>query len=116
MGCISFPESGERPAAENDYVALHNKHNFTVSHMGVLLGMVYNNLEQLKLHSCNDFFRCDTQAMSVISGLPRLRVLHLEEVQVRFTADSVSELGALPQVRGDGVFGPFRALPRCQLP
>jgi hypothetical protein len=90
--------AGGGVAADDDYVALHHKHNFTLSHMGMLLGMLYTNLRELRVHGCNDFMSCDTASMTLIASLPQLRSLHIEDIQVRVKVESIGELGRLRMV------------------
>ena len=42
---------------------LQSKHNFTMAHFGLLLGVVKNNLQELQIQHCNDIF-CRTHQVS----------------------------------------------------
>ena len=50
-------------ADEGDFVNLQSKHNFTMAHFGLLLGVVKNNLQELQIQHCNDIF-CRTHQVS----------------------------------------------------
>eukprot|EP00884_Botryococcus_braunii_P015973 jgi/Botrbrau1/3059/Bobra.0070s0052.2 len=84
--------------AEDDYVTLHHKHDFSLSHLGVMVGMLYNNLQELRLHGCNDFFSCDAQSIGLVACLPWLRVLHIEDVHGLIKAEAMSNVGRLSQL------------------
>ena len=43
-------------ADEGDFVNLQSKHNFTMAHFGLLLGVLKNNLQELQIQHCNDIF------------------------------------------------------------
>ena len=51
------------PAEEGDFVNLQTKHNFTMAHFGLLLGVLKNNLQELQIQHCNDIF-CRTHQVS----------------------------------------------------
>ena len=42
---------------------LQSKHNFTMAHFGLLLGVVKNNLQELQIQHCNDIF-CRTHQVN----------------------------------------------------
>ena len=42
---------------------LQTKHNFTMAHFGLLLGVLKNNLQELQIQHCNDIF-CRTHQVS----------------------------------------------------
>lgn len=50
-------------ADEGDFVNLQSKHNFTMAHFGLLLGVLRNNLQELQIQHCNDIF-CRTHQVS----------------------------------------------------
>ena len=40
---------------------LQSKHNFTMAHFGLLLGVLKSNLQELQIQHCNDIFCRTTQ-------------------------------------------------------
>ena len=57
------------PADEGDFVNLQSKHNFTMAHFGLLLGVLKNNLQELQIQHCNDIF-CRTHQVGSHNGHP----------------------------------------------
>ena len=43
---------------------LQSKHNFTMAHFGLLLGVLKSNLQELQIQHCNDIF-CRTTQVSL---------------------------------------------------
>ena len=43
-------------AEDGDFVNLQNKHNFTLGHLGMLLGLLSPRLTELSIGHCTDFF------------------------------------------------------------
>jgi len=70
--CLGYPPKSQSgvldvvcawPAEEGDFVNLQTKHNFTMAHFGLLLGVLKNNLQELQIQHCNDIF-CRTHQVS----------------------------------------------------
>lgn len=86
-------------ADEGDFVNLQQKHNFSMAHFGMMLGMLRCTLTELQIQHCNDFFSMGQGALSAISCLPRLRVLRVEDLHCRVDKAALAELARLTQVR-----------------
>ena len=85
-------------ADEGDFVNLQQKHNFSMAHFGMMLGMLRTTLSELQIQHCNDFFSMGQGALSAISCLPRLRVLRIEDLHCRVDKAALAELARLTQV------------------
>ncbi len=85
-------------ADEGDFVNLQQKHNFSMAHFGMMLGMLRCTLSELQIQHCNDFFSMGQGALSAISCLPRLRVLRIEDLHCRVDKAALAELARLTQV------------------
>ena len=86
-------------ADEGDFVSLTAKHNFSMAHLGMALGMLRNSLEELQVQRCNDFFAVGSGTLSAVACLPRLRVLRIEDLHCRADRDTLAELAQLRGVR-----------------
>jgi hypothetical protein len=80
-------------------VNLQQKHNFSMAHFGMVLGMLRRSLAELAIQHCNDFFSLGAGALSAISCLPALRALRIEDLHCRVDRDALAELARLTQVR-----------------
>ncbi|KAK9820853.1 hypothetical protein WJX81_004021 [Elliptochloris bilobata] len=78
-----------------DFVSLTAKHNFSMAHLGMVLGMLRHSLEELQVQHCNDFFAVGSGTLSAVACLPRLRVLRIEDLHCRADRDSLAELAQL---------------------
>ena len=78
---------------------LQQKHNFSMAHFGMVLGMLRRSLAELAIQHCNDFFSLGAGALSAISCLPALRSLRIEDLHCRVDRDALGELARLTQVR-----------------
>ncbi|CAL8465073.1 g4608 [Coccomyxa elongata] len=83
---------------EGDFVNLQQKHNFSMAHFGMMLGMLRTTLSELQIQHCNDFFSMGQGALSAISCLPRLRVLRIEDLHCRVDKAALAELARLTQL------------------
>ena len=88
-----------RRADEGDFVSLTAKHNFSMAHLGMALGMLRNSLQELQVQHCNDFFAVGNGTLSAVACLPRLRVLRIEDLHCRADRDTLAELAQLRGVR-----------------
>lgn len=86
-------------ADDGDFVSLKAKHNFSMAHLGMVLGMLRHSLVELQVQHCNDFFAVGGGALSAVACLPRLRVLRIEDLHCRTDRDSLAELAQLRGVR-----------------
>lgn len=80
-------------------MSLTAKHNFSMAHLGMALGMLRNSLEELQVQHCNDFFAVGSGTLSAVACLPRLRVLRIEDLHCRADRDTLAELAQLRGVR-----------------
>lgn len=85
-------------ADDGDFVNLQKKHNFSMAHFGMMLGMVRTTLTHLQIQHCNDWFSMPHGALSAISCLPALRMLRIEDLHCRVGKEALAELAALTQV------------------
>ncbi|KAK9795555.1 hypothetical protein WJX73_007392 [Symbiochloris irregularis] len=83
-------------ADDGEFVNLQQKHNFSLAHFGMLLGMLRSTLTELQVRHCADFFTL--QALAAIACLPHLKVLRLEELRCRIDQCSLAELANLTQL------------------
>lgn len=93
-----------RRADDGSFVSLSAKHNFSLAHLGMVLGMLRHSLQELHLRHCNDFFAGGSGPLSAIACLPRLRVLRIEDLHCRTDRDSLAELAQLRGVWPPGVW------------
>ena len=80
-------------------MSLTAKHNFSMAHLGMALGMLRNSLEELQVQHCNDFFAVGSGTLSAVACLPRLRVLRIEDLHCRTDRETLAELAQLRGVR-----------------
>eukprot|EP00891_Asterochloris_glomerata_P003742 jgi/Astpho2/3742/Aster-x1169 len=90
---------------EGDFVDLQRKHTFTMVHLGMLLGALQFQLEELRIQHCNDLFGGGSSqslaangAFSAISCLPLLRRLAIEDLHCRIEKGALSELSSMTQL------------------
>ena len=95
-------------ADEGDFVNLQQKHNFSMAHFGMMLGMLRGCLAQLQIQHCNDFFSMGAGALSAIACLPVLRVLRIEDLHCPVNDEALSELARLTQARGPLNYHPLQ--------
>ena len=55
---------------------LQSKHNFTMAHFGLLLGVLKSNLQELQIQHCNDIF-CRTHQVRPSAPLPAQHCINL---------------------------------------
>ncbi|KAL3155844.1 hypothetical protein ABBQ32_012854 [Trebouxia sp. C0010 RCD-2024] len=90
---------------EGSFVNLQHKHNFTMAHFGMMLGMMCQSLQDLHVQHCNDFFSVGNGAWSAISCVKSLRRLAIEDLHCRLDADSLQELATMPQLEELSITG-----------
>jgi hypothetical protein len=104
---------------DGDFVSLAGKHNFGPAHVGLLCGVLRGSLTELVIQHCNDWFSPGgggvvldrgphalaapggggvgggAGLLCMLSSLPSLRLLALEDLHVRLDAGACGELGSL---------------------
>ncbi|GAB4823973.1 hypothetical protein N2152v2_011019 [Parachlorella kessleri] len=81
-------------AEEGEFVNLQTKHNFSLAHLGLILGYLADKLEELRLIACNDFFGMGSP-LGVLATLGNLRTLVIDDCHCRLYREPVAELGRL---------------------
>ncbi len=99
LGGAAGADAARARADDGDFVSLKAKHNFSMAHLGMALGMLRHSLVELQVQHCNDFFAAGGGALSAVACLPRLRVLRVESLQCRADRDALAELAQLRGVR-----------------
>ncbi|DBA87081.1 hypothetical protein WJX79_000451 [Trebouxia sp. C0005] len=90
---------------EGSFVNLQHKHNFSMAHFGMMLGMMCRTLEDLHVQHCNDFFSLSNGAWSAISCVKSLKRLSIEDLHCRLDADSLKELATMTQLEELNITG-----------
>ncbi|DBA80730.1 hypothetical protein WJX77_008398 [Trebouxia sp. C0004] len=90
---------------EGSFVNLQHKHNFTMAHFGMMLGMMCRTLEDLHVQHCNDFFSLSNGAWSAISCVKSLKRLSIEDLHCRLDAESLKELATMTQLEELNITG-----------
>eukprot|EP00798_Chlamydomonas_sp_ICE-L_P005104 gene5104-34904_t len=83
---------------EGEYLSLNGKHNFRASHLGLLMGSLKNQLEELKLFNCNDLISSDQGLWGIAALCPNLRTLAVENINCRVSGQELAELSRLSQL------------------
>jgi len=99
LGGAAGADAARARADDGDFVSLKAKHNFSMAHLGMALGMLRHSLVELQVQHCNDFFAAGGGALSAVACLPRLRVLRVESLHCRADRDALAELAQLRGVR-----------------
>lgn len=80
-------------------MSLKSKHDFTMSSFGMMCGQLVDQLQELTIMRCSDFFDVDAGGLDTIACLPQLRALRIEDLACPLCEDSVSKLSRLTKVQ-----------------
>mmetsp|Transcript_25479 Transcript_25479/g.71256 ORF Transcript_25479/g.71256 Transcript_25479/m.71256 type:complete len:465 (+) Transcript_25479:431-1825(+) len=82
---------------EGDFVNLTRKHNFSCAHLGMLVGVLRNHLQELTMCHCNDLIMVGEPhaPLGVLGLLPNLRTLTIDCLRCRLKGEGLSSLSNL---------------------
>eukprot|EP00798_Chlamydomonas_sp_ICE-L_P006644 gene6644-3301_t len=93
---------------EGEYLNLGGKHNFSASHLGMLLGTLRLHLQELKLFNCSDLISGDQGLWSIAGFCTNLRTLAVENINMKVSGTEMEQFSRLQKLEKLSVIGEER--------